>query len=407
LKEKILNRFIRYVKVNTKSDPNSESVPSTQVQFDLAKMLKSELETLGLVNISLDEKCYLMATLPANTTKKAPVIGFISHLDTAPDFSGENVTPQVIENYQGGDIALGTSGDSITTTDFPEILDYIGQTIVTTDGTTLLGADDKAGIAEIMEFLTYLNEHPEIEHGEIKVGFTSDEEIGRGADLFDVPNFGAEFAYTVDGGKIGEIEYETFNAAGAKIEIHGRNVHPGSAKGKLVSSIAIGEELNRMLPFNERPEYTEGYEGFYFLMHFDGTIEHTTLEYIIRDHSKEKFECRKATLSKIVAFLNEKYDNRLTLSMKDQYYNMAEMIKPHPHIYDLAVKAIKKAGIEPITKPVRGGTDGSKLSFMGLPTPNVFCGGHNGHGKYEFIPVESMVKAVEVLVNIANLAVEK
>ncbi|MCX5774662.1 MAG: peptidase T [Fusobacteria bacterium] len=406
MKEKILNRFIRYCKVNTKSNPNSENLPSTEVQFELAHILKNELEMLGLQNVELDDKCYLMATLPANTSKKAPTIGFISHLDTAPDFSGEEVNPQIIENYNGLAIKLGNSGDSIDPLDFPEVLDYIGQTLITTDGKTLLGADDKAGIAEILEFLSYLKEHPELEHGEIKVGFTPDEEIGRGADFFDVSKFGAEFAYTVDGGKIGEIEYETFNAAGAKIEIHGRNVHPGSAKGKLVSSIAIGEELNRMLPFSERPEYTEGYDGFYFLMRFDGSIETTTLEYIIRDHSKKKFESRKKYLEKIVAFLNEKFENRLTLEMKDQYYNMAEMIKPHPHIYDLAVRAIQKAGIEPITKPVRGGTDGSKLSFMGLPTPNIFCGGHNGHGKYEFIPVESMVKAVEVLVNIATLAVE-
>lgn len=407
--ENILDRFLRYVAYDTQSDPESESQPSTQKQLVLVEALAEELRQLGLKDAAVDEYGYVMATIPSNIDKKVPTIGFIAHVDTAPDMSGANIKPQIIKNYDGGDIILNKeSGLRLAITDFPELPMYKGQTIITTDGTTLLGADDKAGVTEIMSAVEYLMAHPEIKHGEIKIGFTPDEEIGRGVDKFDVKKFSADYAYTFDGGMIGELEYENFNAAGAKIFIQGRNIHPGYAKDKMLNAILIATELNAMLPVNERPEYTTGYEGFFHVIRLDGTVEEATLQYIIRDHDRKKFEDKKELMKSCVALMNQRYgENACKLDMKDQYYNMREKVEPHYHIVDTAFKAMQMAGVEPIVKPIRGGTDGARLSFMGLPCPNIFAGGHNFHGKYEYIPLESMEKAKEVLLNIVKLYTEK
>ena len=407
--ENILDRFLRYVAYDTQSDPESESQPSTQKQLILLEVLAEELRQLGLQDAAMDEYGYVMATIPSNINKKVPTVGFIAHVDTAPDMSGANIKPQIIKNYDGGDILLSKeSGLKLAITDFPELPMYKGQTIITTDGTTLLGADDKAGVAEIMSAVEYLVAHPEIKHGTIKIGFTPDEEIGRGVDKFDVKKFGADYAYTFDGGMVGELEYENFNAAGAKIFVQGRNIHPGYAKDKMLNAILIATELNAMLPANERPEFTTGYEGFFHIIRLDGTVEEASIQYIIRDHDRKKFEEKKELMKRCVEFINQRYGEGVCkLDMKDQYYNMREMVEPHYHIVEVAFKAMQQAGVEPIVKPIRGGTDGARLSFMDLPCPNIFAGGHNFHGKYEYIPLESMEKAKEVLLNIVKLYTEK
>ena len=400
----IVDRFIKYARIDTQSDENSTQTPSTQKQFNLAKEVEKEALEMGLVDVSLDNNCYLMATLPSNTSKKVPVIGFISHFDTSPDMSGNNVNPRIVKNYDGKDIVLNETNNVILSPeDFPELLSHKGEDIIVTDGTTLLGADDKAGIAEIMSAMQYLIDHPEIEHGKIRIGFTPDEEIGRGADKFDVEKFGADWAYTMDGSEVGELEYENFNAASAKIEIQGRNVHPGYAKDKMINAMHIANELISLLPKEQRPEYTEGYEGFYHLISMNGSVEEANLSFIIRDHDREKYEDRKKILMSSVDLLNKQYDNRLKLTLKDQYYNMREKVEPVMHIVDYAYRAMQELGIEPKVKPIRGGTDGSKLSFMGLPCPNIFAGGMNFHGKYEFLPVPSLEKASKVIVKIAEL----
>lgn len=401
---KVLNRFLKYIKIETTSDENSETVPSTKGQLEFAKILGKELDEIGLKDVSVDEKGYVMATLPSNMEKDVPTIGFIAHMDTSPDMSGKDVNPQLIENYNGEDIVLNEKENIILSTEtFPDIKNYIGQTLITTDGTTLLGADDKAGIAEIITALEYLIENPEIPHGTIKVGFTPDEEIGRGADYFHVEKFDADFAYTLDGGPIGELEYENFNAATARISIKGLNIHPGTAKNMMVNSILIGMELNSMLPANERPEHTENYEGFYLLDEFKGTIDKTEMVYIIRDHNRDEFENKKELLEEIVNFLNIKYNNALSLEIEDSYYNMREKIEPVMEIVEIAKKAMEELDIEPKISPIRGGTDGARLSYMGLPCPNLFTGGHNFHGRYEYIPVFAMEKAVEVILKIIEL----
>lgn len=401
----IVDRFIKYARIDTQSDENSSQTPSTQKQFNLAKEVEKEALEMGLVDVSLDNNCYLMATLPSNTTKKnVPVIGFIAHFDTSPDMSGKNVNPTIIKNYDGEDIVLNEANNVILSPkDFTELLKFKGDDIIVTDGTTLLGADDKAGIAEIMDAMQYLIDHPEIEHGKIRIAFTPDEEIGRGADKFDVKKFGVDWAYTMDGSEIGELEYENFNAAYAKIDIQGRNVHPGYAKNKMINALHIANELAAMLPQDERPEHTQDYEGFYHLISLNGTVEDSKLSYIIRDHDREKFEERKNILNNIVDVLNKKYDNRITIDMKDQYYNMREKIEPVMHIVDYAYRAMEELDIKPIVKPIRGGTDGSKLSFMGLPCPNIFAGGMSFHGKYEFLPIPALEKASKVIVKIAEL----
>ncbi|WP_313232248.1 peptidase T [Tissierella praeacuta] len=404
---KLINRFLQYVKYETTSDESSNSIPSTSNQFEFAKILGKELEEIGLTDVSIDENGYIMATLPSNIQKSVPTIGFIAHMDTAQDMSGKNVNPKIISNYDGNDIVLNDEKNIIMSVkDFPDLKDYVGCDLITTDGTTLLGADDKAGIAEIVTAVEYLIENPHIPHGTIKIGFTPDEEIGRGADCFDVEKFNADFAYTVDGGPVGELEYENFNAATANIFIQGRNVHPGTAKDKMLNSILIATELNSMLPVNERPEYTEGYEGFYHLMDFKGSVEKTEIAYIIRDHSIEKFERKKEALTKVVEFLNYKYGNIITLKITDSYYNMKEKIEPVIHIVDIAKRAMEDLNIEPLIKPIRGGTDGSRLSYMGLPCPNLFTGGHNFHGKFEYIPIFAMEKSVETILKIVELVQE-
>jgi len=402
---KVYDRFIRYAKIDTQSDPNSETCPSTKKQFHLAKELVKELNGMGMQDVTLDENGYVTATLPSNVEHEVPVIGFVSHLDTSPDFTGKGVEPQVVENYNGKDIILNQEKEIILSpVDFPELLKYVGQDIITTDGTTLLGADDKAGVAEIVSALEYLCENPEIKHGTIKIGFTPDEEIGRGADKFDVEKFGADFAYTLDGGEVGELEYENFNASMAKIKIKGRNVHPGTAKNQMINSLMIGIELHAMLPVQERPEFTEKYEGFFMLMNFEGSVEETSMMYIIRDHNMAKFRKKNALLENVVEFLNNKYgEGIVNLELKDQYYNMKEKIEPVIHIVHMAEKAMKEVGVKPIVKAIRGGTDGSKLSFMGLPTPNIFTGGHNYHGKFEYVPIQSMQKSVQVILKIIEL----
>jgi tripeptide aminopeptidase len=402
--EKLVERFIRYARVNTQSNENVKTCPSSPGQIQLAQILVSELQDLGMSEVSMDGNGYVMATLPANTVKTVPVIGFISHMDTSPDFKAERVNPQIVDHV-GKPIVLNARENIVLSpVDFPIINHYLGQQIITTDGTTLLGADNKAGIAEIITAMDYLLHHPEIKHGIVRICFTPDEEIGRGADKFDVKKFNSSFAFTVDGGGTGEIEYENFNAAKAKIVIQGLNVHPGSAKNKMKNSMLIAMELNNMLPSSEVPEHTEGYEGFYHLIDFSGTVDNTVINYIIRDHDSEKFNKKKDLLIKIVDHLNLKYGPRtVTLIMVDQYYNMKEKIEPVFHIVDLAIKAISARGITPRVNPIRGGTDGSKLSFMGLPCPNIFTGGHNFHSRYEFIPIRSMEKAVEVIVKIVEL----
>ncbi|MGF7398660.1 peptidase T [Thermoanaerobacterium thermosaccharolyticum] len=407
--QNVAHRFLKYVKYETTSDENSSKCPSTDGQMVFAKDLAAELKAIGLTDVSVDENGYVMGTVPSNIDRKIPVVGFISHMDTSPDMSGKNVNPQIIENYDGKDIILNKDKNIVLSpSDFPELKDYIGKTLITTDGTTLLGADDKAGIAEIVTACEYLISHPEIKHGTIKVCITPDEEIGRGADKFDVKKFGADFAYTIDGGKLGELEYENFNAASAKIIIHGRNVHPGTAKGKIKNSVLIGVELASMLPLEETPENTEGYEGFYHINNFNGNVEETHLYYIIRDFDKENFENRKNYLLNLINKLNEKYgEGTVEIDLKDQYYNMREIIEKDMSIVEIALKAIEKAGVKPDVSPIRGGTDGARLSYMGLPTPNIFTGGHNFHGKYEYIPIFAMEKAVEVILNIVKLVTEK
>ena len=406
--EKILDRFLRYVAVDTQSDPESASQPSAAKELDLLKMLRDELVAMG-VEADLDEYGYVMARIPSNCGKDdVPAVGFIAHVDTAPDASGADVKAQIIADYDGGEIPLkGVPGLSLKPCEFPELLDYKGQTIITTDGTTLLGADDKAGIAEIMNAVQYIVEHPEFKHGDICIGFTPDEEIGRGVVKFDVAKFGARYAYTMDGGAVGELEYENFNAAGATVRIQGCNVHPGTAKGKMKNAILIGMELNALLPVEQRPEYTEGYEGFFHLISFKGEVETATFSYIIRDHDMGLYEQKKAYMQKCVDFINTKYgEGTAVLEMKHQYYNMRKEVEPHYHIVEKAQRAMEMEGIVPNIKPIRGGTDGANLSFMGLPCPNIFAGGHNFHGKMEFIPLESMEKANRVILNIISLYAE-
>ncbi len=406
--EKILDRFLRYVAVDTQSDPESDSQPSAAKEFNLLKMLRDELHAMG-VEASLDEYGYVMAKVPSNCGKDVPAVGFIAHVDTAPDASGDNIHPQIIRNYDGSDIPLkGVEGLYLKVSEFPELAGYRGQTLITTDGTTLLGADDKAGVAEIMDAVQYIMAHPEFRHGDIMIGFTPDEEIGRGVAKFDVRKFGAKYAYTMDGGALGELEYENFNAAGATIRIQGRNIHPGYAKGKMLNAILIGMELNDMLPAWQRPEYTDGYDGFYHLISFKGEVETATFSYIIRDHDMDLYEQKKAYLEKCVEFINSKYgEGTASVDIKHQYYNMQKEVEPHYHIVEKAVKAMEAEGIRPKIQPIRGGTDGANLSFMGLPCPNIFAGGHNFHGKMEFVPLESMEKASKVILNIISLYAEE
>ncbi len=399
--EKILDRFLRYVSIDTQSNEDSETQPSAEKELELLKLLNDELNAMG-ISSTLDEYGYVMASIPSNTDKKVPAIGFIAHVDTSPDASGKNVKPQIVENYDGGEIELkGNPGLVLKPSEFPEMLDYVGQTLITTDGTTLLGADDKAGVAEIMDAMQYIVEHPELKHGEIKIGFTPDEEIGRGVVKFDVSRFGAEYAYTMDGGAIGELEFENFNAASAKIHIQGRNVHPGYAKGKMKNALGIACELNALLPVEQRPEFTQDYEGFFHLTAINGSVEEADIAYIIRDHDRSKFEAKKVTMQQCADFINAKWGaGTATAVIKDQYYNMREMVEPHYQIIEKAVKAMEMAGVKPKVQPIRGGTDGANLSFKGLPCPNIFAGGLNFHGKMEFVPLESMVKASEVILNI-------
>jgi tripeptide aminopeptidase len=410
----VVERFLKYVSFDTKSDEETGTVPSTKGQYVLAEEIVKELNTIGLSDVSVDKNGYIMATLPSNVgncgcSKDIPVIGFIAHMDTSPDMSGENVKPRFIDNYDGKDIVLNAEANIVTAIkDFPELSDYIGKTLIVTDGTTLLGADDKAGIAEIITAMEYLIAHPEIKHGTIRIGFTPDEEIGCGADHFDVEKFNAKLAYTVDGGPIGELEFENFNAAGAKITIHGKSVHPGSAKNKMINSMLIANEFIAALPAEETPAKTEGYEGFYHLTGINGEIEKTTLGYIIRDFDMTSFENRKNVMTNTVKAFNDKYgDGTLVLDMKDSYFNMKEIIEKDKYIVDTAFEAMEAVGVTPLVNPIRGGTDGARLSFMGLPTPNIFTGGHNFHGKHEFIPTFAMEKAVEVILKIVDLYTNK
>lgn len=405
---KIVDRFINYAKIDTQSDENSNDTPSTKKQFDLARLVEQEMKEMGLEDISLDDKCYLMATLPANTDKKLPTIGFVAHFDTSPDMSGKDINPRIVKNYDGKDIILNKDENIVMSpNDFPELHDYVGEDLIVTDGTTLLGADDKAGIAEIMNAMQYLIDHPEIEHGKIRIGFTPDEEIGRGADHFDVKKFGADWAYTMDGSVLGELEYENFNAAVAKISIQGRNVHPGYAKGKMINALHVANEMVAILPVNERPEFTSDYEGFFHLIEMTGTVDEASVSYIIRDHDLSLFERRKEQMQQAVDFLDTKYPDVLKLEMRDQYYNMRQKIEPVKHIVDLAFRAMEALDIKPIVKPIRGGTDGARLSYMGLPCPNIFAGGVNFHGRFEFLPIKSLKKASEVVVKIAQLVAEE
>ncbi len=403
----VTDRFLEYVKFDTQSDEQTNMTPSTPGQMVFAKYLKEQLESMGLEEISLDENGYLMATLPSNTDRDVPVVGFIAHLDTAPDMSGKHVNPRIVKAYDGSDITLNADkGIVLSPAEFPELLNYIGQDIIVTDGTTLLGADDKAGIAEIVTAVAYLQQHPEIKHGKIRIAFNPDEEIGLGAHKFDVERFGAEFAYTMDGGAIGELEYENFNAASAKITIKGRNVHPGSAKHKMINSIRVASQFIEMLPRWETPEHTEGYEGFYHLVGIEGSVEQTVLSYIIRDHDRARFESRKREIEHLVRKTNMEFPGCATVEIKDQYYNMREKIEPVMHIITVAEKAMREAGIEPKVQPIRGGTDGAQLSFKGLPCPNIFAGGENFHGRYEFVAIPSMEKAAQVVANICRLVAE-
>ncbi|MEN9335219.1 MAG: Peptidase [Bacteroidota bacterium] len=405
----IIDRFISYVTIDTESDANSPTTPSTAKQFDLANLLVQELQNIGLTEVTIDEKGYVMGTLPSNVDHEVPTIGFVSHYDTSPDFTGKGVTPQIVPNYDGGDIVLNAEKNIVLSPSyFEDLLLYKGQTLITTNGLTLLGADDKAGLTEIVTAMEYLVQHPEIKHGKIRVGFTPDEEIGRGADFFDVDQFGAQWAYTMDGSQLGELEYENFNAAGAKITFKGKSVHPGYAKGKMINSMLIANDFINALPKHEIPQETEGYEGFFHVTGLTGSLEETHLELIIRDHDRTKFEARKEMVLQIAADINARFaaqfgEDICIAEVKDQYYNMREKVEPMYFIVNLAEQAMRELGIEPLIKPIRGGTDGSRLSYMGLPCPNIFAGGHNFHGKYEYVPVESMQKAVDVIVKIAEL----
>jgi len=404
----IIDRFLSYVRIDTQSDPNSKTTPSTEKQWHLANELVLELKQIGMHEVTMDNNAYIMATLPSNIDKKVPTIGFISHFDTTPDFTGTDVKPQIIKDYDGGDIVLNVDQKIVLSPFyFEDLLQYKGQTLITTDGTTLLGADDKAGIAEIITAMEFLINHPEIKHGDIRVGFTPDEEIGRGAHKFDVEKFGADWAYTMDGSQIGELEYENFNAAMAKVTISGKSVHPGYAKGKMVNALSIATEFMSILPPEETPQNTSGREGFFHVHRIEGEIEHAEFELIIRDHDLQQFERRKQLLRDIAIKLNKDHDDCISMELSDQYFNMREKVEPVFHIVEVAKEAMEKVGIEPIIKPIRGGTDGSQLSYMGLPCPNIFAGGHNFHGKYEYVPVESMQKAVEVIVKICELVAKK
>jgi len=405
---KLAERFIRYAKIDTQSDDKSTTCPSTNKQFNLAKVLKDELEQMDYIKTELDENGYLFATIPSNIKEKAPVIGFIAHLDTSPDMPADNVKPIVIKGYSGKDIILNQEKNIILSpNDFPELKEYVGQDLITTDGNTLLGSDDKAGVAEIMQMAKILSESPEIKHGTIKIGFTPDEEIGRGADLFDVKRFGADFAYTLDGGRIGELEFENFNAAHARFTVKGKNVHPGEAKGKMVNATLILNRVIGTIPVSETPRYTTGYEGFYHVLNINGNVEHAEAELLIRDHDMGKFNAKKNHLLTIVDELNKEYGDCISVEIKDQYFNMKKMVEPHFHIIETAKKAMELSGVTPIIKPIRGGTDGARLSYMGLPTPNIFAGGHNFHSRFEFVPVQSMEKAVKTIIKIIELYAEK
>lgn len=400
----LVERFLKYVQIDTDSNPESNACPSSEIQWDLAKVIVEDLKALGMEDITLDENCYIMATLPANCDEDIPAIGFIAHMDTAPSYNGRGVKPRIVENYNGEDIVLNADENVVLSPkDFAHMKNYIGQDLIVTDGSSLLGADDKAGIVEIIEAIKYLKEHPEIKHGVIKVGFTPDEEIGRGADLFDVQKFDCKFAYTVDGGELGELEYENFNAASATVKIQGRDIHPGSAKNSMINSIMIAMELNAMLPCDQRPEHTENYEGFFLLDELTGTVENTKMEYIIRDHSMRKFNEKKIIIKDAVQYLAKKYkDAKIEIEVKDSYYNMREKIEPVMHIIDLAKKSMEELEIAPNIRPIRGGTDGARLSYRGLPCPNLFTGGHNFHGRFEYICIQSMEKARDLIVKIAE-----
>lgn len=405
----VIDRFLKYVTFDTQSDESTGVTPSTAKQMVFAQYLKTELEELGLEDISLDENGYLFATLPANVEREIPTIGFIAHMDTSPDMSGENVSPRIVEKYEGGDIVLSEADHIILSpSQFPELKDHVGEDLIVTDGHTLLGADDKAGIAEIVAAVAYLKAHPEIEHGKIRIGFNPDEEIGLGAHKFDVEKFGCKWAYTMDGGEVGELEFENFNAAAAKVHVKGRNVHPGYAKNKMINSMLVANEFVAMLPADETPATTDGYEGFFHLVGMEGEVESSTLSYIIRDHDREKFEARKSFIKVCADRLNEKYGaDTVTVGLKDQYYNMRQQVEPLMHIIDIAFAAMKEAGVEPKVKAIRGGTDGAQLSFKGLPCPNIFAGGLNFHGRYEFVPVQSIEKAMNVIVKIAELTAKR
>ena len=404
----VTERFLDFVRFDTQSDELTNMTPSTPGQMEFAKYLKGLLEDMGLEEIILDDNGYLFATLPANTSKQTPVIGFIAHMDTSPDMSGKHVKPRIVTDYDGKDITLNAEkGICLAPEEFPELLNYIGQDLIVTDGNTLLGADDKAGIAEIIDAIAWLQAHPEVEHGKIRIGFNPDEEIGLGAHKFDVEKFGCEFAYTMDGGAVGELEYENFNAASAKVKIKGRNVHPGYAKHKMINSIRVANNFIAMLPRWETPEHTEGYEGFYHLVGIEGSVEETTLTYIIRDHDRARFESRKREIEHLVRKTNMEYPGCCTVEIKDQYYNMREKIEPVMHVIEIAEQAMRDSGIEPRVQPIRGGTDGAQLSFKGLPCPNIFAGGENFHGRYEYVPVSSMEKAVDVIVNICRIVADR
>lgn len=406
---KLIDRFLKYVSFETTSNEESGVTPSTPGQMVLAKYLKDELEGMGLQEVFLDDNGYLYATLPANTDKQVPTVGFIAHMDTAPDMSGKNVTPRIVENYDGGDIVLSAEDHIVLTPEqFPELKSHVGEDLIVTDGHTLLGADDKAGIAEIISGVEYLMQHPEIEHGKIRIAFNPDEEIGLGAHKFDVERFGCDFAYTFDGGEVGELEFENFNAAAAKLTFTGRNVHPGTAKNKMINSIRVANRFISMLPSHETPEHTEGYEGFYHVISFNGSVEQTIVNYIIRDHSRERFESRKREFQHLTQKINDEYgEGTLKLELRDQYYNMREKIEPVMYVIDIAKEAMLAAGVEPVVKAIRGGTDGAQLSFKGLPCPNIFAGGMNMHGRYEYVPIPSMEKAMNVMIKIAELTAKR
>ena len=407
--EEIIDRFIRYAKIHTTSDHKSISFPSTERQFFFARQLEQELRTIGLSDVKTDDYGYVTATLPSNTDKKCPVVGFIAHMDTSPDFSGENVNPQLVKNYPGDDIFLNEEQPVVLSPKkFPELLKYVGQELLVTNGKTLLGADDKAGIAEIVSALEFLFAHPEVKHGKIRICFTPDEEIGKGADHFDVKSFGADFAYTLDGGELGELEYENFNAAGARINVHGRSVHPGYAKDKMINAVVVANQIVSFLPPTQRPEHTEKYEGFYHVTSMEGNVSEATIEMIIRDHDLKKFEARKNFLKECCSLVNLKYGEEIVqLQIEDQYFNMKQKIEPVKYVVDIAEQAMREVGVEPKIKAIRGGTDGARLSYMGLPCPNIFAGGHNFHGPYEYLPVQSMKKATEVIVRICELVAER